>query len=67
MGYFFLSREHERASKNPLLAMVDDRSGSRYARAADTKGAGENGSMDWLIEDMSNALKSWGHTGGSEY
>ena len=30
MDYFFISREDEEASKNPLLIMVDERSGSRY-------------------------------------
>lgn len=31
--YFFMSREDEEASKNPLMVMVDERSGSRHARA----------------------------------
>ena len=28
------------------------------------KGIGPAGEMDWLILDISNTLKSWGHTGG---
>ena len=31
--YFVMTREGEEASKNPLLVMADERSGSRYARA----------------------------------
>ena len=45
--------------------MVDERSGSRYARAVGIKGLGEANSMDWLIEDISATLKSWGHAGGT--
>ena len=32
MDYFFISREDETASKNPMLVMVDEKSGPRYAR-----------------------------------
>lgn len=66
LGYFSMSREDEKASKNPLLVMADERTGSRYARAVGCKGTGENVSLDWLIEDVSSSLKSWGHTGGRE-
>ena len=38
--------------------------GSRYARAVGCKGLGEGGSIDWLIDDISTILKSWGHAGG---
>ena len=65
MDYFFMCREDEEASKNPLLVIADERSGSRYARAVGIKGLGEAGSMDWLVEDISTTLKSWGHAGGS--
>ena len=59
LDYFFMSREDEEASKNPLLVIADEKSGSRYARAVGCKGLGEGGSMDWLIEDISSTLKSW--------
>ena len=65
MDYFFMSREDEKASKNPLIVVADERSGSRYARAVSCKGLGEGGEMDWLIEDISTILKSWGHGGGT--
>ena len=60
MGYFFMSREDEAASKNPLLVAVDERSGSEYARAVGCKGLGEGSSMDLVVEDISAVLKSWG-------
>ena len=65
MDYFSMSREDEEASKNPLLVIADKRTGSRYARAVGAKGLGEANSMDWLIEDISHTLKSWGHAGGT--
>ena len=60
-----MCREDEEASKNPLLVMADERLGSRYARAVGIKGLGKAGSMDWLVEDISTTLKSWGHAGGT--
>ena len=65
MDYFFMCREDEEASKNPLLVFAYERPGSRYARAVGIKGLGVAGSMDWLVEDISTTLKSWGHAGGS--
>ena len=66
MDYFFMSREDEEAATNPLLVVVDERTGSKYARAVGHKGLGDDGSMDWLIQDVSTTLKSWGHTGGMD-
>jgi hypothetical protein len=65
MDYFFMSREDEAASSNPLFVMADEKSGARYARAVGRKGLGAADEMDWLIQDISKTLKSWGHTGGS--
>ena len=64
MDYFFMSREDEEASKNPLLVVADERSGSKYVRAVGHKGVGDDGSIDWLIQDFSSILKSWAHSGG---
>ena len=64
MDYFFMSKEDEQASKNPLIVMVDEETGEKYARAVGRKGMGDNGEMDWLIKDMSEELKVWGHAGG---
>ena len=63
MDYFCMSREDEKAPKNPLLAMAGEGTGSRYARAVGCKGTGGNRSLDWLIEDMGSTLKSWGTQG----
>ena len=46
MDYFFMSREDEAASSNPMLVIVDERSGSRYARLVGRKGLGSDGEMD---------------------
>ena len=33
-------------------------------RVVGKKGLGEGNNMEWLTADMSEGLKSWGHTGG---
>ena len=65
MDYFFMSKEDEKASKNPCLVMKNEASGERYARAVGQKGVGTKGELDWLIKDISDELKSWGHAGGT--
>ncbi len=67
MDYFFMSQEEEKASQNPMIVMLDEETGNRYARAVGRKGLGNGSDMEWLILDMSKELKSWGHTGGSGY
>ena len=62
--YFFMSKEEETASSNPLMVMIDESTGNKYMRAVGQKGLGENGEMDWLIKDMHEELKSWGYPGG---
>ena len=64
MDYFFMSRMDEKAHKNPLIVMVDEATGEKYARAVGQKGLGASNEMDWLIKDMSDELKAWGHPGG---
>ena len=64
MDYFFMSRADDAASANPLLVMVDEGTGERYARAVGKKGLGAFGEMDWLVKDMAEELRSWGYTGG---
>ena len=64
MDYFFMSKEDEGAHKNPLIVMVDEDTGEKYARAVGRKGVGDNNEMDWLVKDMSEEMKVWGHAGG---
>ena len=64
MDYMFMSKEDERASSNPIILMKNEKTGELYARAVGRKGLKEDGSMDWLIKDISQELKSWGHYGG---
>jgi hypothetical protein len=37
VDYFFMSNEDEQAGKNPLLVMVDEETGEKYARAMGMK------------------------------
>ena len=47
-----------------MIVMVDESSGEKYARSVSQKGLGEDGEMEWLIEDVRKELKNWGHHGG---
>ena len=64
IDYFFMSDEDHKASENPMMVMVDESTGEKYARATGCKGLGQNGELDWLVKDMVAELKSWGHAGG---
>jgi hypothetical protein len=64
MDYFFMSQDEEKASENPLLLMVDESTGLRYMRAVGRKGTGDGKEMEWLIKDLHEELKDWGHPGG---
>ena len=64
MDYFFMSKEDEQAHSNPLIVMLDEETGEKYARVVGQKGVGGAGDMDWLIRDMSDELRAWGHPGG---
>ena len=44
--------------------MKDESTGNRYMQAVARKGVGEGTEMEWLIKDLHEGLKSWGHTGG---
>ena len=64
LDYFYMSQQDEEASKNPLLVMVDEKSGEKYARLTSKKGIGTEGELTWLIKDLSEEIKTWGHMGG---
>ena len=42
--------------------MKDESTGNRYPRAVGQK---EVEGMEWLVKDLCEELKSWGHTGGA--
>ena len=65
MDYFYMSTEDEKASKNPLLVIVNEASGEKYARAVRRKGVRDDTEMLWLVKDICEELESWGHRGGS--
>ena len=64
MDYFFMSSADESASANPMLVMMDESTGEKYARAVGHKGLGRDGEADWLVKDLSEEVKTWGHMGG---
>ena len=55
-----------RASDNPMMVMVDESTGNKYMRAVPHKGVGVEGDNSWLVKDMPQELKAWGHPGGGE-
>ena len=60
-----MSHQDEVASENPMLVMVDEKTGDKYARAVGQKGlGGGSDEMQWLIGDLHEELKAWGHHGG---
>ena len=64
MDYFYMSQKDEEAKENPNLVVINEASNEKYARAAGQKGVGTEGAVQWLIKDVSNEMKSWGHQGG---
>ena len=65
MDYFFMSKHDEEAKENPVLVVLNEETNERYARATGRKGIGTEGVMEWLVRDVSEELKSWGHAGGT--
>ena len=60
-----MSHQDEVASENPMLVMVDEKTGDKYARAVGQKGlGGGSDEMQWFIGDLHEELKAWGHHGG---
>ena len=48
-----------------MLIMLDEGTGDKYARAVGQKGLGGGSEeMQWLIADLHEELKAWGHHGG---
>ena len=51
LDYFFLSEADKDANANPVLVMLIESTGERYARAVGRKGV-----ADWLIKDLPDEL-----------
>jgi len=64
LDYYFMSKRDEEAHENPVIIVLDESTNEKYSRATGRKGVGQDHSMDWLIKDVSEELKSWGHQGG---
>ena len=52
VDYVFMDKADEKASRNPLMAMVGERTNDKYARVVGQKGVGKDNDVDWLIKDM---------------
>ena len=48
-----------------MVVMVDEATGNKYMRVVDHKGLQGDGDNSWLVKDMHQELKSWGHPGGA--
>ena len=55
--------EQEEAA-NPALVMIDEGTGNRYMRIVPAKGLETGVDKKWMIEDIHQELKAWGHPGG---
>ena len=64
MDYFYASAKDEKAKENPLLVVINEESGEKYARAVGNKGLENKEIAEWLIKDLSEEMKTWGHAGG---
>ena len=53
------------ASENPIMVMGHESTGNKHKRVEDHKGFGGQGDNSWLVRDMHEELKSWGHPGGA--
>ena len=58
MDYFFMSNADEAASRNPILVMIDEETGEKYARAV--------GMRDWEKWSTNDGSGSGPHTGSRE-
>ena len=47
-----------------MMVMVDESTVHKFMRAVDHKCLGPDGDNSWLVQDMRQELKSWGHPGG---
>ena len=60
MDYGYMSKQDEEDKKNPMLVMVDESTGERFARMAGQKGVGESGEKMWLVRQASEGTQRMG-------
>ena len=53
MDYMFMSEKDEKAFENPVIVMVDEETGDKFARAAGAKGLPADHKMDWVVKAIS--------------
>ena len=65
MDYMYLNDQLDDVAQSPILVMVDESTGEKYARVVSHKGLGPAGEADWAVQDASEELRAWGHQGGA--
>ena len=64
MDYMYLNDQLDDVAQSPIMVMVDEGTGEKYARVVPYKGLGPAGEADWAVQDASEELRAWGHQGG---
>ena len=66
MDYFYMhsSVGETDEDKCPSIVMVNEKTSERYARVVAKKGVGPE--VDWVVRDIAEELKMWGHPGGPQ-
>ena len=52
MDYLYMSQKDEEAKENPVLIVLNEATGEKYARAAGHKGVGNANERAWPIKDL---------------
>ena len=66
MDYWYVNQADEAAKDYPQIAMVDEQTLEKYARSVGRKGVGDEVG-EWLVDDIAQELKTWGHGPGSHF
>ena len=64
--YHFLNDEDKARGVNPMLVLKEEKDGEVYARMVAHKGLHEGEEGTWIVSDILEELKSWGHQGGEK-
>ena len=59
-----MGKDDQKAGENPLWVAVNESTGEICSRLVGRKGMGQEGEMDWVVKDLAEELRTWGHAGG---
>ena len=63
LDYYFMNDRDRQEGPNPILIVLHESTGEKYSRAVGMKGVENDGEVDWLVKDMCEELRAWGHPG----